>query len=424
MSEKLAEVYEQYDMEILNTKKGRGATILTTTDGLRILEPFRGSMTRLEQEYVLKQLFLKEGCSNLDYLIPNKEGMLFTCDKYRQPFVLKKHFEGNECDMHNPSDIVRAVEALAQFHIYGKKVVREFQSAWLKSQKEKEKKKVEEIRRAIADGEELERIAYVYEVSQNALEEALKTEKTGEEAECDTMIREKAVLEQKGPVEERIQNEQLDTMLSETIGNADMDIENTFIRHNRELKKIHKFISRVKRKNAFENLFLQVFPEYYRQGTECVEMLAEVLKEEAGVSTQNIFKNHYGICHGTYNQHNVIVGEKEEAIVHFERFSKGNQLSDLYQFSRKVMEKNHFDFELLEKIFQTYEHKIELSGEDYRYLYILFSYPEKFWKIANSYYNTNKAFLSPKYVEKLETVILQEKEKRELLSEYFTFHLG
>lgn len=424
MSEKLAEVYEQYDMEILSTKKGRGATILTTTDGLRILEPFRGSMTRLEQEYVLKQLFLKEGCSNLDYLIPNKEGMLFTCDKYRQPFVLKKHFEGNECDMHNPSDIVCAVEALARFHIYGKKVVWDFQSAWLKSRKEKERKKIEEIRRAIADGEELERIAYVYEVSQNALEEALKTEKTGGEAEQRAMTKKKTVLQQQSSMEEGMPDEKSDTMLSETIGNADVDIENTFIRHNRELKKIQKFISRVKRKNAFENLFLQVFSDYYRQGTECVKMLAEVLKEEEGVSTQNIFKNHYGICHGTYNQHNVIVSEREEAIVHFERFSKGNQLSDLYQFARKVMEKNHFDFGLLEKIFQTYGDKIELSGEDYRYLYILFSYPEKFWKIANSYYNTNKAFLSPKYVEKLETVILQEREKREMLSEYFTFHLG
>ena len=50
MSEKLAEVFEQYDIEILSAKKGRGATILTTTEGMRILEPFRGSVTRLEQE--------------------------------------------------------------------------------------------------------------------------------------------------------------------------------------------------------------------------------------------------------------------------------------------------------------------------------------------------------------------------------------
>ena len=37
MSEKLAEVFEQYDVGILGTRKGRGATILTTTEGSFIL---------------------------------------------------------------------------------------------------------------------------------------------------------------------------------------------------------------------------------------------------------------------------------------------------------------------------------------------------------------------------------------------------
>ena len=179
----------------------------------------------------------------------------------------------------------------------------------------------------------------------------------------------------------------------------------------------------VKRKNTFENLFLQVFWDYYRQGVECVEMLSQVLKREAGVSTENIFQNHYGICHGSYNQHNVILDDKSEAIVHFERFSRGNQLNDLYQFARKVMEKNHFGFTQLEDIFNTYGEQIELTTEDYRYMYILFSYPEKFWKIANSYYNTSKAFLSPKYLEKLETVILQETEKHSMLEEYKKYYI-
>lgn len=410
MSEKLAEVYEQYDMEILATRKGRGATILTTTSGLRILEPFRGSVTRLEQEYVLKQLFEEAGCTNLDYLIPNKEGNLFTCDKYRQPFVLKKHFEGNECDMHNPSDIVRAVRALARFHIYGKKIVFQFQDAWQESLQEKEQKRIEEIKRAIADGEEIEKISYVYEISSNALEEALRAAKMKEGQEKKETIGKNT---DKGKPKENVIEKDMD----------DFDIENTFVRHNKELKKIQKFIMGVKRKNAFENLFLQVFWDYYRQGVECVEMLSQVLKKEDGVSAENIFQNHYGICHGSYNQHNVILDDKSEAIVHFERFSRGNQLNDLYQFARKVMEKNHFGFTQLEDIFKTYGEQLELTTEDYRYMYILFSYPEKFWKIANSYYNTSKAFLSPKYLEKLETVILQETEKHSMLQEYKKYYI-
>ena len=410
MSEKLAEVYDRYDMEILSTKKGRGATILTTTDGLRILEPFRGNITRLEQEYVLKQLFIKEGFSNVDYLIPNREGMLLTCDKYRQPYVLKKHFEGNECDMYDASSILQGVKALAFFHMNGKKVALHFGEAWNQSRKDKERKRVEEIKRALSEGEELEKISHIYEISEKLLEEILHM------AEQDLNTEE---------IADKIGNEDIWKHPKESSKqSSEKDIEEVFIRHNKELKKIQKFISRVKRKNTFENLFLQVCEEYYRQGQECVEMLENMIQQENGISTRQVYENHYGICHGSYNQHNVIIGEDYEAIVHFERFSKGNQLDDLYQFARKVMEKNHFDIELLEQIFATYHQIIPLSGADYQYIYTLFSYPEKFWKIANSYYNTNKAFLSPKYFEKLENVILQEREKRKMLSEYFALHLA
>lgn len=409
MSEKLAEVYDRYDMEILSTKKGRGATILTTTDGLRILEPFRGNVTRLEQEYVLKQLFVQEGFENVDDLIPNKDGMLLTCDRYRQPFVLKKHFEGSECDMYNPSSILQGVTVLAVFHTYGKKVAARFGEAWRQSQRDKEKRRIEEIKRALEDGEELEKISHVYEMSEITLEEILNMSKQNLEAE---------------EIADKIENEEMRNRKKEDQEQGtEKDIEDIFIRHNKELKKIQKFISKVKRKNAFENLFLQVFGEYYQQGLECVRMMTDIIQNENRGATRQVYQNHYGICHGAYNQHNVIMGSGYEAIVHFERFSKGNQLDDLYQFARKVMEKNHFDFGLLEQIFEVYHQIIPLSKEDYQYMYILFSYPEKFWKIANSYYNTNKAFLSPKYIEKLENVILQEREKRKMLSEYFAFHL-
>ena len=88
------------------------------------------------------------------------------------------------------------------------------------------------------------------------------------------------------------------------------------------------------------------------------------------------------------------------------------------------MEKNHYDYEMLEMIFEAYSKQVELSEDDYRYMYVLFSYPEKYWKIANGYYNTNKAFLSPKYVEKLKMVMEQEIEKNEMLSQYNAFHLN
>lgn len=420
MSEKLAEVYEQYDMEIKSTRKGRGATILTTTDGLRILEPFRGSVTRLEQEYILKQLFLEEGCSNLDMILPNREGQLFTCDKYRQPFVLKCHFEGNECDMRNLEDVLRAVEALADFHIKGQKVVKYYADRWEQCRKEKEQKKIAEIRRAIADGEELEKISYIYEIGEQALEAALEQ-----------MEKNVSDGEQTEEPKQWIKNRNIEKRTQKMDGKVDSDeyseqedsrMRDIFLRHNREIKKIQKYIATVKRKNVFEMTFQKVADQYLQKGKECVDMLARMVAGENGISLHSVWQQHYGICHGSYNHHNVILGVDTTAIVHFERFSRGNQLEDLYQFARKAMEKNHFDLVLLEDILQTYSKEISLSKEDYYYLYILFAYPEKFWKIANNYYNSNKAFLSPKYLEKLQNVILQEQEKQEMLSRYWGFH--
>ena len=381
MSEKLAEVFEQYDMEVISTRKGRGSTIIELNDGLRILEPFRGSMARLEQEYVLKQLFLEKGISNMDHIIPNRDGQLFTCDKYRQPYVMKKHFDGRECDLHEKDDLLNVVNVMADFHKSGRNVALEFEDRWNETRRHKEEMRVEEIRKAIEDGEEMERIAYLYEISQSALEKAIKKEKEHKENSKKT--------------------EEIHDELSE-------DVRDRFVRHNAQIRKIGRFVSKVRRRNAFENLFLEVYNGFYEQGLECISMLANDKND-------NVLKRHYGICHGSFNQHNVIICPDITAIVHFERFTRGNQLNDLYQFSRKTMEKNHFDFDMLMSMLEAYSEKLKLDNEDYKYLYVLFSYPEKFWKIANSYYNSNKAFLSPKYLEKLETVICQEKEKQEML---------
>mgnify|MGYP002535898991 CR=1 FL=1 len=56
-------------------------------------------------------------------------------------------------------------------------------------------------------------------------------------------------------------------------------------------------------------------------------------------------------------------------------------------------------------------------------LYYRLAYPEKFWKIANSYYCMNKAWISVKNTEKLKTAIKQTEEKKMFLKELFGFEL-
>ena len=48
-------------------------------------------------------------------------------------------------------------------------------------------------------------------------------------------------------------------------------------------------------------------------------------------------------------------------------------------------------------------------------LRIMLSYPEKFWKVTNKYYNSNKAWISDKNMEKLKMVKEQADVKQKFV---------
>lgn len=129
----------------------------------------------------------------------------------------------------------------------------------------------------------------------------------------------------------------------------------------------------------------------------------------------------FGFCHGDYNQHNVIFSAQGAAAVHFENFSYHVRIGDLANFIRKMMEKNNWNMELGMDLIHAYDGIRTLSEDELRYLYFCLAYPEKFWKIANRYYNSHKAWLSGRNIEKLEKVIAQEGAREEFLQMLFHF---
>lgn len=63
-----------------------------------------------------------------------------------------------------------------------------------------------------------------------------------------------------------------------------------------------------------------------------------------------------------------------------------------------------------------YHHSRPLSGQEMRQLYILLAYPEKFWKIANHYFNSSKAWVCGRNIEKLEKFIIQNEARENFLN--------
>jgi len=106
-------------------------------------------------------------------------------------------------------------------------------------------------------------------------------------------------------------------------------------------------------------------------------------------------------------------------VVNFEKLKRDNPVQDVYLFLRKVMEKNNWSTGLGREMLAAYEAIRNLDAYSRKELYYRFAYPEKFWKIANFYYNSAKVWIPEKNLEKLEKVIRQEQEKQVFLREVF-----
>ena len=188
-------------------------------------------------------------------------------------------------------------------------------------------------------------------------------------------------------------------------------INGDFKKRNMELKRVRNFISKKRPRKEFEDIYMEAFDYFFKQALECER---SCLYNEGGEN-----KSHLGYCHGMYNQHSVLInygeGEPVIATINFDKFYVGNQLTDLYHFMRKTVEKNNYNYNVLLNILKRYDAICPLSQEDINYIYNLYCYPEKFYKISNQYINSQKNWISPKMLEKLHKVIQDEDKKKELL---------
>lgn len=166
-----------------------------------------------------------------------------------------------------------------------------------------------------------------------------------------------------------------------------------------ELRRIRNYIKKSGRRTEFELTFTSCYGEFYEAAERAVKMASEWKESQK--------KRGYGICHGAYHQHNILMLKEGEATLNLGQFHYNQQILDFYNLLRKAMEKNQFRQRVFETALRGYEKEILLEKEDFYTLKMLFSFPEKFWKISNQYYNNKKCWMPPKNLEKLKKAIEQ-----------------
>ena len=172
---------------------------------------------------------------------------------------------------------------------------------------------------------------------------------------------------------------------------------------------IRNYICRKKQKNEFDRKFLKIYEQYLEEGNRAVKILYDMGYETLFSDTcQNI-----DLCHGDFHQHNLIMQRDGIALVRFDHMHIGVQVSDLYVFMRKILEKNHWNVGLGMAMLDAYRRIVPMDYKEMRCLYALLVFPEKLWKITlakinyrcysccrtNSNYN-NKFIVYWRYINK------------------------
>ncbi len=323
VNEKATALLEQYDIEVIRTRKGRDAILCDTTQGVLAFKEYSGNESHLNMEQQLLQRIANEGQVRTDALLTTKEGALFVKDKDGKDYILKTYYEGRECNIFDKNECMTAMELLANLH--------------------------------------------------NSME-----------------------------LEEPMEVSMVPSPLQE------------YEKRNRELTRIRSFLGKRSQKQLFERLLSNAMETYLEQAKQITKEWKEY--EEA----QGSLQKQYTCCHGDYQYHNIIFCEKNWYVINFERCQYGSQVEDIYLLMRKLLEKSGWSHTLGKELLESYQKIRPISAYDYIDLYYRLAYPEKFWKIANFYYNSRKVWIPEKNIEKLNKVLEQETARQTFLEKVFS----
>lgn len=366
MNDKSLECLRFYDMQVKKMVKGRGGVILFTDKGCRLfLECSRNDGFYLRDEAVTNAVY-EAGFNNVDTYARNQDGELFTVGDDGRRYVMKNWFGGRECDVKSVNDVTEAVRTLARLHIC--------------------------LNVVSSKG--------VKYVKNNASENVIK------QWECMAL----AETEDEQPHAELKASECVQNVVHFDRGAG---IRQNLDRHTKEIKKVANYMRSKKKKNEFEQIALGAIDTFYMEADAASRNINSERFDERFERMEQTNE----LVHGSYNYHNVFLdaGNGENAVTNFEKCHNDCQVADLYQFLRKVMEKHDWDINAAYRLVDEYDRLKPLEDDDLDMLVTLLSFPEKFWKIINQYYNAGKAWVPAKNIDKLKTVIEQNTRRRELI---------
>lgn len=111
------------------------------------------------------------------------------------------------------------------------------------------------------------------------------------------------------------------------------------------------------------------------------------------------------ICHHDYSYQNILIKGPTTYITGFESCCEEIRIYDLVNLIRRKMRKCDWDFEKAVMLLDAYQKVAPLSSDEIHVMKAMLLFPQKFWRVANRYYNSRRSWAQKNFTNMLEEVI-------------------
>lgn len=116
MDDRQEQTIEKYGFQVKNRYRARGAVLLDTNEGPRLMREYSEIKSHFAFENYIKNHLMENGISMTDYVIPNREGELVTEWETGEKYVVYQWFYGDECDYKSRQGLFLAGQNLGRLH--------------------------------------------------------------------------------------------------------------------------------------------------------------------------------------------------------------------------------------------------------------------------------------------------------------------
>ena len=198
-----------------------------------------------------------------------------------------------------------------------------------------------------------------------------------------------------------------------------LSVQNELGKLPESLTKRYDEILRMRRKaererGAFDYIYLDCVDKFIELARESLRLLNGL--EYPRLVRKTLMEG--GICHHDYSYQNILMNGPVTYITGFESCGEEIRIYDLVNLIRRKMRKCNWDPQKASMIIGSYSELEPISNDEMVVMKAMLLFPQKFWRVANRYYNSRRSWAQKNFTGMLEEVIAEYSDHVNFMKKY------